>query len=349
MATGVLRLVGAAELGALSAMLVAFIAHSLRVVLTARPTERRLVELRQGIVRVVGGERGLPVPTSRAGLRLSHQALEELASSVSGNGAAWIEQAAREMGLLEQAARWCRSRRWWHRLRGVRSFGLLGGGEDLVPARLGDAHPLVREAAARWVARHPSPALAEALVAMLDDPERRCRLAAKDVLTRLGATAAEPLAAYLSRMACPGRVLALEVASGLADARFLGPGVRAAGDPDPSVRAQGATLLAAVAGGQAEQALLGLLHDPSEPVRVAATHGLGVVSSWALAPNLARQLSDPAWDVRREAALALRRLGPAGRLHLRRALVGPDPYAADMAHQVLDLPGATADRADVAR
>ena len=343
MAGGLLRLVEVAELGALSAMLVVFIAHSLWVVLTARPTKRRLVRLRQGMVRVVGGESRLVAPTSRRESRLYHQALEELASSISGNGAAWIEQAAREVGLSEQAAHWCRSRRWWHRLRGVRSFGLLGGGGDLVPARLGDTNPLVRAAAARWVARHPSLALAERLVVMLDDPERRCRLAAEDALIRLGATAAESLAAYLSRATTPGRALALKVATGLAGARFLGPGLRAAGDSDPAVRAQAATLLAAVAGGKAEQALLGLLHDPSEPVRVAATHGLGMVSSWALAPNLARQLSDPAWDVRREAALALRRLGPAGRLYLRRALVSPDPYAADMAHQVLDLPSATAD------
>ncbi|MHB1510375.1 MAG: HEAT repeat domain-containing protein [Acidimicrobiales bacterium] len=141
--------------------------------------------------------------------RLYRLALKEVAASVSGDGAALVEQAAREMGLFERAARWCRSRRWSHRLRGVRSFGPLGGGGDLVPARLGDAHPLVREAAARWVARHPSPAPAERLVAMLDDRERRCRLAAEDALIRLGATAAEPLAASLSPEACPGRALAL--------------------------------------------------------------------------------------------------------------------------------------------
>ncbi len=343
MAGGLLRLVGVAELGALSAMLVVFIAHSLWVVVTARTTERRLVALRQTMVRAVGGEDRLAAPATRRDSRLHHRALEELASRVSGDGAEWIEQAAREMGLSDQAARWCRSRRWWHRLRGIRSFGHLGGGGDLVPARLADAHPLVREAAARWVARHPSPGLAEHLVTMLDDPERRCRLAAQDALIRLGATAAEPLAAYLARVACPGRALALEVVAGIADGRFLGPGLRASDDPDPAVRAQAATLLAAVAGGRAEQALLELLHDASEPVRVAATHGLGAVSSWALAPNLAGQLSDPAWDVRREAALALRRLGPAGRLYLRRALVSTDPYAADMAHQVLDLPSAAAD------
>ena len=343
MVGGLLRLVGVAELGALSVMLVVFIAHSLWVALTARPTERRLVELRQGMVRAVGGESRLAIPTSRVDRRLYRLALKEVAASVSGDGAVWIEREAREMGLSEQAARRCRSRRWWHRLRGVRLFGLFGGGGDLVPARLGDAHPLVREAATRWVARHPSPALAEALVTMLDDPERRCRLAAVDALIRLGATAAEPLAAHLSRAVCPGRALALEVATGVADGRFLGSGLRAAGDPDPAVRAQAASLLAAVAGGEPEQALLGLLHDPSERVRVAATRGLGVVSSWTLAPDIARQLSDPAWDVRREAALALVRLGAAGRLYLRRALTDTDPYAADMAHQVLDLPGATAD------
>ena len=343
MAGGLLRVVGVAELGALSAMLAVFMAHGLWVALTARPTQRRLVELRQTMVRAVGGESRLAIPTSRVDWRLYRLALEEVAASVSGDGAAWMEQAAREMGLFEQAARWCRSRRWWHRLRGFRSFGLFGGGGDLVPARLSDARPLVREAAVRWVARHPSPALAEALVTMLDDPDRRCRLAAQDALIRLGATAAEPLVTYLSRVLCPGRALALKVASGLADGRFLGPGLRAACDADPAVKAEAASLLAAVAGGEAEQALLGLLHDPSEPVRVAATRGLGVVSSWALAPDLARQLSDPAWDVRREAALALRRLGPAGRLYLRRALSDTDPYAADMAHQVLDLPNASAD------
>jgi hypothetical protein len=337
-----LRIVGVAELGALSAMLVVFFAHSLWMALMTRRSQRRLEELRQDMVRCVGREGRVACPTSSKDSRLYHLALEEVASSVSGNGATWIEQAARDTGLFDQAARWCRSRRWWHRLRGVRLFGLVGGGGDLVPGCLGDAHPLVREAAVRWVVRHPSRALAEDVLVMLEDPERRCRLAAQDTLIRIRATAAEALAAFLARGSCRGWALALEVASGIADARFLGPGLRAAADSDPAVRAQAAGLLAAVAGSEAEQALLGLLHDPSDPVRVAATRGLGVVSSWALAPDLSGQLSDPARDVRREAALALRRLGPAGRLYLRRALVSNDPYAADMAHHVLDLPGTTA-------
>lgn len=343
MAGGILRLVGSAELTMLSAMLVVFVAHSLWLVVTVPPAERRLVERRQGLVRLIGGQSPFTAPTSRQDCRRSQRALEEVASSVSGDGEAWIEQAAHQLGLSERAQRWCRSRWWWHRLRGVRSFGLLGGGGDIVPVLLDDVHPLVREAAARWVARHPSAVLAERVVAMLDDPERRCRITAEDVLIRLGATAAEPLAAYLRRSTCPGRPLALEVATALADGRFLTAGLRAAGDPDPAVRSHAATLLAAIAGADSEEALVGLLHDTSEPVRVAATRGLGMIGSWALVPKLAGQLTDSAWDVRREAALALRRVGPAGRLYLRRALLSPDPYAADMAHQVLDLPGTAAD------
>ena len=340
MAGGLLLLAGLAELGLLLVLLAAFLAHSLRVVTATLPTGHRLVQLRRDVLRAAEGEVRLASPTSRRDSQLYRQAFEELATSVSGEGAERIERLAREMGLSDQAARWCQSRLWWHRLRGVRFFDHIGGGNDLVPARLGDEHPVVRAAAARWAAHHPSAAAAEHLVAMLDDPDRHCRLVAQDGLIRLGAVATEPLAAYLDRGETPGKALALALAAatGLADARFLWPGLRAAGDSDPGVRAQAATLLAAVAGKRAEQGLLGLLHDPIDPVRVAATRGLGVVSSWALAPHLAGALGDRAWEVRREAALALRRLGPAGRLYLRRALTDPDPYAADMARQVLDLP-----------
>lgn len=338
MAGALLLLAGLAELGLLLVLLAAFLAHSLRVAMVTRPAGRRLVQLRRDVLRAAEGEARLASPTSRRDSKLYRQAFEELATSVSGDGAERIERLVREMGLSDQAARWCQSRLWWHRLRGVRFFDHLGGGGDLVPARLGDEHPMVRAAAARWAAHHPSAATAEHLVAMLGDPERHCRLVAEDALTRLGTVATAPLAAYLDRGETPGKELALAAATGVADSRFLWPGLRAAGDSDPGLRAQAATLLAAVAGEQAEQTLRGLLHDPIDPVRVAATHGLGMVGSWELAPELAGALGDRAWEVRREAALALRRLGPGGRLYLRRALTGPDPYAADMARQVLDLP-----------
>ncbi|MHB1548432.1 MAG: hypothetical protein ACYCV5_01945 [Acidimicrobiales bacterium] len=105
MAGGLLRLIGVAVQGALSAMLVGFMAHSLWVVLTARTTEHRLVALRQTMVRAVGGESRLAAPASRVDRRLHRLALKEVFASVLGDGAPWIEQVAREMDLFDQAVR----------------------------------------------------------------------------------------------------------------------------------------------------------------------------------------------------------------------------------------------------
>jgi hypothetical protein len=48
--------------------------------------------------------------------------------------------------------------------------------------------------------------------------------------------------------------------------------------------------------------------------------------------------------VRRNAALALRALGPTGELLLQRALRDEDAFARDMAQQTLDLPEAVLPR-----
>jgi hypothetical protein len=43
--------------------------------------------------------------------------------------------------------------------------------------------------------------------------------------------------------------------------------------------------------------------------------------------------------VRQRAGLALKAIGAPGIITLRQALEDPDPFARDMARQVLDLPG----------
>ena len=338
MTSGLLRAVSFTVLGVLAAMMVAFVAHGVWMDMGARARRRQVGRLRQGIAALMGDPEALTTDWHPDRSRLYQQALNELAPSVSGATADWVEQEARSAGLTDAAARQCRAHRWWHRLRGVRQFELLGGGADIVPALLEDRHPLVRCAAVAWVMRHPTPALIARLVAMLDDPHRRCRFVAQDALVRLGRPVSQPLADYLATSRTPGRVLALGVAVGLGDPRFLQPALAAAADPEPAVRTLGAALLAAVTGPAPERALISLLEDPSDPVRMAAARGLGLLGSWKFAPRLAPLLRDPAWDVQREAALTLLRLGPAGLLYLRRELDGPNRSAADMARQVLDLP-----------
>jgi HEAT repeat protein len=73
-------------------------------------------------------------------------------------------------------------------------------------------------------------------------------------------------------------------------------------------------------------------------VRAAAAKALGKLGHWPAASSLASLLRDRDWNVRREAGLALRAFGAPGALFLRRSLSDSDPFACDMARQVLDLP-----------
>ena len=84
--------------------------------------------------------------------------------------------------------------------------------------------------------------------------------------------------------------------------------------------------------------LLQRVRDEDASVREAAARAIGEIGHWDGASTLADRLSDAAFPVRREAALALRRLGSVGVLVLRRARSDANPFVADMATQVLDLP-----------
>ena len=99
-----------------------------------------------------------------------------------------------------------------------------------------------------------------------------------------------------------------------------------------------ATLVGAIGGGPAIGLLLRLLGDEAPEVRAAAARGLGKAEHWPAAAVLAGLLGDSSCAVRREAGVALRRLGSPGMLFLRRALSARDAFAADAARQMLDLP-----------
>lgn len=266
-------------------------------------------------------------------------AVSDVVDQFSGDVADRVVSAAGSAEVLSAARRWCRSRLWWRRLKGVRTLVRLGGGQSTVPALLDDPHPEVRAEAAAWVAAHPEGPGVARLVRMLDRDVAQCRFAAQDALLRIGGPASEQLADYLEGPSARRPEVCLRVATGIASARLLPVALARVHDPEASVRAAAAELLAAIGGEQAVPELAALLADANAQVRAAAAAGLGVLAHWPAAPDLAAALGDPAWDVRRAAAEALHELGAVGRLYLRRALVGPDAFAADMARLVLGLPG----------
>jgi hypothetical protein len=259
----------------------------------------------------------------------------ELAQSVAGAPRSALAEAARELGVIDRAERWCGSRAWRRRLHGARLLTTLGGGEDAVPPLLADPRPEVRAQAAEWAAGHGSADNVRRLIAMLDDPLGLARFTVMDSLIRLGAAAVEPLRDAIAHSTS---VEALRVGAAIGDPRLAPAASERLGDEDPAVRAWAVRLVGAVGGDENAAAVVGRLEDAAEEVRAAAAVALGRLGHWPAAPQLAARLTDPSWLVRRNAALALRSLGPAGELLLGRALREEDRFARDIARQTLDLP-----------
>lgn len=249
-----------------------------------------------------------------------------------------VAEAAEVAGLVGRAERWCASRRWWRRLHGVRLLALLGRGEGLVPALLADSSADVRAEAAAWAAGTPDPEVVERLLDLLEDPETLCRLTVKDSLLRLGAPVVAPLARRLPEL--DGRALreGLEVAAALADSRLQAAALPFCEHADPAVRAPAIDVVGNVGGDAATARLLEHLGDGDPAPRAAAARALGHLGHWPAATRLAPLLGDRSWEVRRASGVALRGLGAPGALMLRGALADADPFAADMARQLLEIP-----------
>ena len=266
--------------------------------------------------------------------------MEEIAPHVRGGQQESLTRLARAVGLEKYVERMCQSRRWWRRLYGCRLATVLDLAGDVVPPLLDDRNSRVRAEAAVWAGGHPQPGLIQILLKLLDDEASLVRFASQDALLRTGRPAVPSLATFLSKRSGPGIDLALRVAAGLPEHEFEEPALRLSRHNTAHTRAGAATLLAGLGGNRATGQLSRMLSDPAVQVRSAAAAGLGKLGHWPAATALAAIMTDSSWLVRREAALALGRLGSPGRLMLRRTLGSPDAFAADMARQVLGLPGA---------
>jgi hypothetical protein len=324
-----LVLVLLAEAGVVLGVLLALVG---RVAVTSRRRRRQADALRRAreLLRLaVLGE---------APLDLAGAALRRLPLDGGLAGLERLRQIAEAAGVCARARGWCRSRRWWRRVRGLRLLAQLGADRATLPRLLDDPHPAVRAAAADVVALPVPPQVVARLLTMLDDPDALCRFSAKAALLRAGRGGATGVCDYLDADRIPQPVAALAVAVTLADPSFVRPALRHSTAEDPAVRRGAAALLARTGGDLVTARLTRLLGDPDAGVRAAAAEALGEVGHWPAAAALADALRDPVWDVRCAAAVTLRRLGPPGRLYLRRSTGSADPFAADIARQVLALP-----------
>ncbi len=277
----------------------------------------------------------------RLPMRLQIYLLAELAPHLSGVEQHALRRLALRAGLLAKAERMCRSWFWSRRLFGAKICTLVGHSAPAVRALLADRTPTVRAQAVEWAVHAPDGGVIGDLLRMLGDRDGRCRFAAQDTLVRLGHGAIEPLVGYLETADHDGVLGALEVALTMADARLLAPAMRLADATAPDVRARAVALLGALGSEDGLTRIVGALDDPHPTVRLAALRALAALAHWPAAAAVARRVHDEAWDVRRQAALALRTFGPPGYIFLRRIREGADdPVAAAVARYALDLAAA---------
>lgn len=272
----------------------------------------------------------------RRGERL--ELLAGYAAVAGGSGRTALATLAERSGITAEAAGQVRSRRWGARLAGARALTATGGGADVMPALLDDPHPAVRAQAAEWAGTQGGEAAITRLIAHLGDPTAASRFSAQDAVIRLGPRATAVVARELeATQEGPLAISLLEVAGAVGDLTACRAAVRFLHARDARARELACRAAARLADPAALRDLEDALTDEDEGVRAAAASALGAAGHWPAAVKLRRSLRDPAWEVRRSAALALRLLGATGEVLLRQALTDEDRFARDMARRVLEL------------
>jgi hypothetical protein len=302
---------------------------------------RQLTSARDVVARLLTSEtpsRADEVTLRALPLGVQEALVLEFGRAVRGDSVHRLSALGRTLGITRRAAAYCGSRFWWRRLQGARLLGALDHDCPELRERLHDAHPTVRVEVLHWAAGRADGQVIEALVARLVDPERLCRFTVRDSLLRVGQPAARALARFLDREDSVALADALLVARGLAQPELVTPAIRLTRHPEAMVRARAVAVLGALGGDAAATVLLERLCDDDAAVREASARAIGEIGHWGGASALAERLGDTSFPVRRESALSLRRLGSVGLLVLRRAKQSSNPFAVDMATQVLDLP-----------
>lgn len=308
-----------------------------------RRQRKRIADVRSYLARFAAEDGEIPLPPWMKRLRPIRlgRLLAGLASQLTGRDRTRLIDLGNEAGINATVRRWCASRRWWRRLQGAQLRTTFARMDVLTLRLLRDPHPLVRAEAARSIGIDPGPWACGELIRVLDDDSLACRNAARDALSRAGASAGGPVLEALGNAGTPARALVvlLDIAAHQSDPRIV-PAVAAwLHSKDRDVRAAAAVALGSLGGATAREALLSAANDPAVEVRVAAIRAIGSIGVAEDAHVLLRGLEAEEWQIREASGAALLGLGAVGRMHLRRAVRGSAGSAADTAQWVLQKKG----------
>lgn len=258
--------------------------------------------------------------------------LEEQASRTTSRPA-WLLDAFDRLGLIQKYAdRLRHGRSWRERAFAAELLGRVGGAsvapaliETAASARTEDAD--VREIALRALARMADPQAVVPLVDALSHAEGWLAPRITDILVRHGENSVEALLGFLERHARhPARPWVVAALGEIRSRRAYPVLIRALNDPDDEVRAKAATALGQLGDRRAAGYLLErLLGDPAPFVRARIATALGQFNDPEVVDRLVRALGDPAWWVRLRSVEALEHIGGDAEGPLLGALDDTDP------------------------
>lgn len=236
----------------------------------------------------------------------------------------------------QKIRRMSHSRLWTRRVRAARLSLILPDADDVTERLLNDPRAPVRAAVIESFGVDRIARFAPRLIDALEDRNKSVRFTAQQALLRGDGRLVAPVAHALPTLRGDTIERCLEVASNLRDPRLLSIVRQYAESPNPRARRLVAQATPYGVPDHQLYFLVSLLNDDDASVRIAAIESISRLRADWLAGRLGTAMTDSSWEVRRAAGAALARLDSVGLLVLRRTLDGDDPYAHDMARQVLD-------------
>ena len=258
--------------------------------------------------------------------------------TLTAGARAQVVEIYRDLGLLRRDLAESQSWSWWKRLLAVRRLSLMPDAEvrEGLRARTRDIFP-IRILAARALAER---GMVDALVEVISSLPLNRRLMEQPlyhVLHQLPEAAWPALLTRWDDIQAPHvRRVVLVASAGRHPQGCLALLQGAAGDPDPAVRCGACQAAARLAGPKVEEVVLALARDPAWEVRAQAANALRSLRIPEGLSLLRDALRDEHFWVRQNAAAALGALGPEGRRTLEATLQAEtDRFAADAAQQEL--------------
>lgn len=249
-----------------------------------------------------------------------YEVVTQVVSTISGHDLEAARHLTQAAGLTDHARSMLDRRRWDHRLRGVALLAGLAIDDDRLPTLLDDPRPVVRAAAARWIARlEEVPSHAPSLIALLGDDNGVVRLAARDAFTGAGVEAVPPLVESLTtglQHLSHRQILGvLEIAHRVHAPELLEVALPLADHDDLEIAAAATRLLSQHSDPNDE--LARRADHPAHQIRQAAVAAAAERGDPRCARWVGHRASEPDWRVSGAAIVALGRLGAPGDLIIR--------------------------------